>query len=129
MHRTAQFPEKIFQAADLVQRKRGFHIRKFKSKNELKAAVDDIQMLYNASLAGDARNIPVSDAEMQTMVNQLLKFADPHLIKLIYKEENRQVFYWHSPTLLLPYNAPGVICCHLAGSQFSGSSKTHPVLI
>jgi len=41
----------------------------------LKAAVDDIQMLYNASLAGDARNMPVSDAEMQTMVNQLLKFA------------------------------------------------------
>lgn len=87
MPSNVQFNEKIFRAANLIQRKRGFKVINFANKSELKDAVDEIQQLYNASLADDARNMPISDSEMQTMVNQLLKFANPNLIKLIYKED------------------------------------------
>lgn len=86
MDRSFQLPEKIFQVADLVKQKRGFEIRKFSQKNEMKPYINDLKDLYNASLASDSRNMPISDADMQTMVNQVLKFADPQLIKFIFKE-------------------------------------------
>ena len=86
MDRSFQLPEKIFQVAELVKQKRGFEIREFSKKNEMKLYINDIKDLYNASLAYDSRNMPISDADMQTMVNQMLKFADPKLIKFIIKE-------------------------------------------
>jgi hypothetical protein len=86
MDRSFQLPEKIFQVAELVKQKRGLEIREFSKKNEMKLYINDIKDLYNASLAYDSRNMPISDADMQTMVNQMLKFADPKLIKFIIKE-------------------------------------------
>jgi len=86
MDRSFQLPEKIFQVADLVMQKRDFEIVEFSKKNEMKPYVNDLKDLYNASLAYDSRNMPISDADMQTMVNQMLKFADPKLIKFIIKE-------------------------------------------
>jgi ribosomal protein S18 acetylase RimI-like enzyme len=86
MDRSFQLPEKIFQVAELVKQKRGFEIREFSKKNEMKLYINDIKDLYNASLAYDSRNMPISVADMQTMVNQMLKFADPKLIKFIIKE-------------------------------------------
>jgi hypothetical protein len=41
--------------------------------------------LYNASLTGTTGNMPISDAEVKAMANQMLWFADPRLIKIIYK--------------------------------------------
>jgi ribosomal protein S18 acetylase RimI-like enzyme len=86
MDRTFHLPEKIFQVAALVKQKRGFEIKEFNKKNEMKYYVNALKDLYNASLAYDSRNMPISDADMQTMVKQVMKFADPHLIKFILKE-------------------------------------------
>lgn len=87
MDRTSKIPDKIFQVAELVQKKRNFRVLEFKSKAELRSFVPDLKTLYNKSLADDSRNMPLSDADMQTMVNQFIKFADPKLIKLIYKND------------------------------------------
>ncbi|MCJ7695724.1 MAG: hypothetical protein MUO40_09890 [Anaerolineaceae bacterium] len=84
---TAPLPEKIFKAADIVQQKRNFSVKVFNSKSEIKKILPELQILYNKSLAEDAHNMPLSNEDMQTMANQLLKFADPHLIKLIYRYE------------------------------------------
>jgi len=87
MDRASKIPDKIFQVAELVQKKRNFKVLEFKSKAELRSFVPDLRTLYNKSLADDSRNMPLSGADMQTMVNQFIKFADPKLIKLIYKND------------------------------------------
>ena len=94
-----KFNEKIFRAAEIIKRKKGFHVKNFKTKSELQDSVNEIQMLYNASLADDARNMPISGDEMKTMVNQLLKFANPNLIKLIYKDEKPAGFLLAFPDI------------------------------
>ena len=85
LHCSAPLPEKIFKAADIVRQKRNFSVKVFKSKSEIKKILPELQALYNKSLAEDAHNMPLSEADIQTMANQLLKFADPQLIKLIYR--------------------------------------------
>jgi len=96
---TAPLPEKIFKAADIVKQKRNFSVRVFKSKSEIKRIIPELQTLYNKSLAEDAHNMPLSNEDMQTMANQLLKFADPHLIKLIYRFEEPAGFLLALPDI------------------------------
>jgi GNAT superfamily N-acetyltransferase len=80
-----QFPEKIHQVADLVQKRRGLRVARFKSRGELRALLPKLQDMYNASLAGTTGNTPLTDEEMQTLSNQISWFADPKLIKLVMK--------------------------------------------
>lgn len=103
---SAEVPEKIFKAADIVKKKRNFSVKVFNSKSEIKRIIPDLQVLYNKSLADDAHNMPLSDEDMQTMANQLLKFADPHLIKLIYRFEEPVGFL-----LALPDISQALIRC------------------
>ena len=99
MDRTKQLPEKIFQVAELIQKKRGFRVRLFKTKSELKAIIPDVKHLYNQSLAEDSRNIPVSDEEMRVLAKQLIRFADPQLVKIIYKGDQAVGFMLAYPNI------------------------------
>ena len=81
-----EVPEKIAKAARLVKKRLGFDIPIFKTKADLKKVIKDFQSLYNQSLAAPAGNPPVTDEDMDNMVQQLLWIADPRLIKLIYKD-------------------------------------------
>lgn len=84
--RSTHFPEKILKAAELVEKRVGFHAPMLKTKAELRRVIDDFKRLYNDSLAGPAGNPPLTDEDMDNMVSQLLWIADPHLVKLIYKD-------------------------------------------
>jgi len=78
-------PEKIRLVADRIQEKRGFRIQRFQSRRDLARIIPYLRDLYNASLTGTTGNMPISDAEVKAMANQMLWFADPRLIKIIYK--------------------------------------------
>jgi hypothetical protein len=43
--------------------------------------------LYNGSLVGTSGNAPLTDEEVKEMANQILWFANPRLIKILYKGE------------------------------------------
>jgi len=85
--RSSKWPTKILKAAKIIEKRRGIHAPEIETKAELRAIKDDLQRLYNESLAGSAGNPPLSDDDMDQMVSQLLWIADPKLIKLIYKED------------------------------------------
>lgn len=84
--RDTRFPEKVLKAAPLVEKKVGFHAPELKTKAALKQIIQDFKRLYNDSLAVPAGNAPLTDEDLETMVSQLLWIADPHLVKLIYKD-------------------------------------------
>jgi hypothetical protein len=79
------FPEKIHQVAEIVQKRRGLRVARFKSRRDLLALLPKLQAMYNSSLGDTTGNTPLTDADMRALVNQLYWFADPKLIKIVMK--------------------------------------------
>lgn len=85
---TVELNEKIHRVARLVQEKKGFSVRNFKTRTSLAAYIPRFMKMYNESLEGTSGNVPLTDQEVKAMTNQLIWFADPKLIKII--EKNNQ---------------------------------------
>lgn len=82
---TFQILPKVAEVADLIQKKRGMRVVRFKNRREFSKIIPSLQQLYNNSLEGTTGNIPLTEADVKNMTNQLLWFADPRLIKIIMK--------------------------------------------
>jgi hypothetical protein len=80
-----QLPEKIHRIADLIKRKRGFWIASYKRRKDLQALVPDLKDLYNNALGGTEGNVPITSKEADIIAKQMLRFADPGLIKVVMK--------------------------------------------
>lgn len=87
LNASTQFPEKIHQVAERVQKRRGLRIVRFKSRRDLRILASRLRDLYNASIEGTTGNTPLTDAEVKTLADQLLWFADPQLIKIVMKDD------------------------------------------
>lgn len=81
------FPEKIHQVAEMVQKRRGLRVARFRTRADLRAMLPGLQALYNDSLGGTSGNTPLTDEEIQSLADQLLWFADPKLIKIVMKDD------------------------------------------
>ena len=80
-----QLPPKIHKISELVQQRRGLSIARYRTRRDLRHIVTQIKDLYNRMLQGTPDNVPITDEEARTMANQLLWFAEPRLIKVIFK--------------------------------------------
>jgi hypothetical protein len=80
-----QLPEKIHRASEIIQRRRGLRVARYQRRSDLRALVPKLQALYNGALSGTSGNVPLTDDEVKTLADQLLWFADPKLIKIIFK--------------------------------------------
>jgi len=93
------FPEKMRQVADLVQKRRGLRVARFKTRRDLRALIPKLQALYNNSLEGTSGNAPLTDDEARTMADQILWFADPRLIKIVMKGDEPVGFLFAYPDI------------------------------
>ena len=93
------FPEKMRQVADLVQKRRGLRVARFKTRRDLRALVPKLQALYNNSLSGTSGNAPLTDDEARSMADQMLWFADPRLIKIVMKGDEPVGFLFAYPDI------------------------------
>ncbi len=82
-----QFPERIHELAARIRERRGLHIARFQTRRELRAALSHLRTLYNGALEGTSGGTPITDAEIKALADQMLWFADPHLIKIVMKDE------------------------------------------
>ncbi len=80
-------PDKIHQVAERVQKRRGLRVARFKTRRGLRAMIPRLKAMYNESLGGTTGNAPLTDAEIQTLADQILWFADPKLIKIVMKDD------------------------------------------
>lgn len=80
-------PEKIASVAERVQQRWGLTVKRFEKRSDLRRMLPYLKMLYNGSLVGTSGNAPLIDEEVKEMANQILWFANPRLIKILYKEE------------------------------------------
>jgi hypothetical protein len=87
LNSSIQFPENIHKISQLVQHRRGLRIINFRSKRELRQLVPQIKTMYNESLDGTTDNVPLTSEEIDKVVDQIIWFANPRLIKVIQKDE------------------------------------------
>ena len=93
------FPERVDQLAEMVKRRRGLRVVRFKSRRELRRVVPALRDLYNNSLGGTTGNTPLTDDEVNIMAGQLEWFADPRLIKLVMKGDEPVGFLFAYPDI------------------------------
>jgi hypothetical protein len=79
------FPPRIHEVAERVMARRGLRVARFRRRSDLRALVPHLQGLYNAAIEGTSGNAPLTAEEARTMAQQILWFADPRLIKVVYK--------------------------------------------
>lgn len=77
--------EQIDRVAERVKLRRGLRVARFASRRELRGAMPALLELYNGALGRSEGNVPFTQAEAKAMASQILWFADPRLIKLVYK--------------------------------------------
>jgi GNAT superfamily N-acetyltransferase len=85
--RQHELPEKVALIAERVQQRWGLTVKRFEKRTDLRRMLPYLKGLYNGSLVGTSGNAPLTDEEVREMANQILWFANPHLIKILYKEE------------------------------------------
>ncbi len=79
------FPERIHRISELVQRRRGLSVARYKSRKDLRQLASQLKDLYNGMIVGTEGNFPLTDDEVRTIADQLLRFADPRLVKVVMK--------------------------------------------
>jgi hypothetical protein len=80
------FPQRIHELAGRIRERRGLHIARFRTRRELRRMLTNLEKLYNV-LAGTSGGTPLTEVEFKSLANQMLWFADPHLIKIVMKDE------------------------------------------
>ena len=94
-----QFPPRIHSLAGRIANRRGLRIARYRTRKDLRAFVPRMKELYNNALRGTAGNAPLTDGEVKMMADQLLRFADPRLLKIVYKEDEPVGFLMAYPDI------------------------------
>jgi len=80
-------PDHIHILAERIQERRGLHIARFRTRRELRSILFHLQELYNGALEGTEGGTPITEAEIKSLADQMLWFADPTLIKIVMKAD------------------------------------------
>lgn len=83
---STEIPEKIERLAELVKKRRGLRVEPCATRADLRHVIPHLQKLYNDVLGQMARGAPLTDAEVHSLADHMLWFADPALIKIVVKE-------------------------------------------
>ncbi len=93
------FPERIHRASELIQKRRGLRVVAYTRRSELRSLVPYLRDLYNSALGGTAGNVPLNDEEANAMADQMIWFADPRLIKILWKDDRPVGFLFAYPDI------------------------------
>jgi len=82
-----QFPERISRIAAKVKEKRGFHVKNFTSKEEMKAWIPIVARVHAEAFAQNYSFVPPTEKELEMIAHSIISIADPPLVKVVMKGE------------------------------------------
>lgn len=82
-----KFPSRIHELSERIQKRRGLTIAHFRNRKDLIAIIPKLKDLYNGALQGTTDGTPLTDSEARSIGSQILWFADPKLIKIVYHND------------------------------------------
>ncbi len=93
-------PEKLFRIADRIKERRGFWVKTFTSKDEMRSWVPMVKSVHREAFEGSHTFYPPTEDEMAEIANTIISIADPRLIKLIMKDDKLIgfIFAYHDIT-------------------------------
>jgi hypothetical protein len=80
---TYTLPERVHEIASKVEARRGFQVKSFTSKRELRAWVPRFLEAHGRAFANNHTYYPPTPDEANAIVNTIMQVVDPRLIKLI----------------------------------------------
>ena len=80
--------ERFYALAEKIKERRGFWVKTFRHKRELRAWIPKIQQVNNEAFTEVWGYYPIDDAEVQMIGKQLLSVADPRLMKIVMKGDD-----------------------------------------
>ncbi|MBN1177868.1 MAG: hypothetical protein JXD18_01565 [Anaerolineae bacterium] len=83
-------PERIHRIVERVKQRSGMQVKRFKNKRELREWAERIGTAYNQAFVNNWEYVPLTQREIDFVLDNILIVADPQLIKII-TYENRVV--------------------------------------
>lgn len=82
-----KMPERVHRIADRVRQRQNLRVLRFKNKRDLRRWADRIGRTYNESFIDNWEYVPLTEAEIKFVVDNIMLVANPKLIKIIAHEE------------------------------------------
>lgn len=121
MHRdTFHLPERVYKIVERVKSRSNLGVHSFETKKDLRSWANRIGKLYNNSFVNNWEYYPLTEREIQFLLENILTIADPRLIKIITHNETDAIgFLFGFPDLsaamqrakghLLPFGLPDLL--------------------
>ncbi|MFA7407011.1 MAG: hypothetical protein WCY93_04105 [Anaerolineaceae bacterium] len=81
-----RLPPKVRKAADIAKKRGTFEVLDFKNKLELKSWAGKIGQAYNQAFVKNWEYYPLTQREIDFVVDNVMTIVDPNLIKIIVKD-------------------------------------------
>jgi hypothetical protein len=94
-----QLPERVHRIAERVQQRGTLKVERFQTKADLKAWANRIGKAYNQAFTGNWEFVPLTEAEIKFVLDNIMIVADPRLIKIITHEQDVVGFLFAFPDL------------------------------
>lgn len=94
-----RLPEKLHTLAERVKQRRGFHVRQFKTKDELREWIPHVRNVYNEAFGAVPEFVPIGEDEIWVIAEKILSIANPQLLKLVFKHDKLVGFLFAYPNI------------------------------
>lgn len=94
-----RLPERVHRIAQRVQERGTLRVQRFRTKSDLKAWAPRIGKAYNQAFVNNWEYYPLTEREIQFILDNLLTVADPRLIKVIAHNDEAVGFLFGFPDL------------------------------
>lgn len=92
MHKdTFHLPERVYKIVERVKSRNNLGVHSFETKKDLRTWAKRIGKLYNDSFVNNWEYYPLTDREIQFLLDNILIIADPRLIKIITHNEQEAI--------------------------------------
>lgn len=99
LNRDTDFPKNIHEISKTIQGRRELRVAIYNNRKDLRQLIPYLKDMYNNALGGTTGNVPLTDDEVEGLADQMLWFADPKLIKIIFKQEKPVGFLFAYPDI------------------------------
>jgi hypothetical protein len=96
---TFHLPERFYKIVERVKSRNSLGVHYFKTKKDLRSWAKKIGKLYNDSFVNNWEYYPLTDREIQFLLDNILTVADPRLIKIITHDDDAIGFLFGFPDL------------------------------
>lgn len=83
-----EIPQRLYDIAAKVKEKRGFWVKTFSSRNEIREWIPKALEIHRQAMSGLHSYYPPTEKETRAVINSLLRIVDPSLIKLVMKGDD-----------------------------------------